>query len=76
MVRHLLLVMSVHFQFVGLAMNMRGRMEINLAPSAKRDTRDIKVENTFWRSCLNVYEITLCVIHMKRILVYVSLFRQ
>lgn len=43
MANHLLLVMSVPSLFVGHAMNMRGRMGINLAHSARPDTRDIKV---------------------------------
>lgn len=38
--------MSVHFQYAGHVMNMRGRMEINRALSAKPDTRGIKVMRT------------------------------
>lgn len=43
MANPLLLAMSVHSLFVDHATNMRGRMEISLALSAKPNTRDIKV---------------------------------
>lgn len=43
MASHLLLAMSVPSLFVGHAMNTRGRTGINLAHSARPDTRDIKV---------------------------------
>lgn len=65
MVNHSLRAMFVLSLSAGLAMSMRGRMEISLAPSAKLGTRGTKVNEANLKcvclSCVNFHHYSFTV---------------